>query len=136
MATPGLPPTFSIASIDAQRVEEALARIGPKWTTWTAMTLAQVRGPCASATLLRSSPSSVSSSSANGWPRRTLTDWWSAATTGGARRTNSARSARLWPPSSARCRTGRAPTCHRNRWPKPSVSRTRCAACIFGTQLP
>ncbi|MGW9287634.1 winged helix-turn-helix transcriptional regulator [Streptomyces albidoflavus] len=45
MATPGLPPTFSIASIDAQRVEEALARIGPKWTTWTAMTLAQVRGP-------------------------------------------------------------------------------------------
>ncbi|MEU2963115.1 winged helix-turn-helix transcriptional regulator [Streptomyces albidoflavus] len=45
MATPGLPPIFSIASIDAQRVEEALARIGPKWTTWTAMTLAQVRGP-------------------------------------------------------------------------------------------
>ena len=45
MATPGLPPTFSIASIDAQRVEEALARIGPKWTTWTAMTLAQVNGP-------------------------------------------------------------------------------------------
>ncbi|MEV5862146.1 winged helix-turn-helix transcriptional regulator [Streptomyces sp. NPDC052071] len=45
MATPGLPPTFSIASIDAQRVEGALARIGPKWTTWTAMTLAQVNGP-------------------------------------------------------------------------------------------
>ncbi|MGW2476538.1 winged helix-turn-helix transcriptional regulator [Streptomyces sp. NPDC001665] len=45
MATPDLPPTFSIASIDAQRVEEGLARIGPKWTTWTAMTLAQVRGP-------------------------------------------------------------------------------------------
>ncbi|MET7309282.1 winged helix-turn-helix transcriptional regulator [Streptomyces sp. NPDC005571] len=45
MPTPGLPPTFSIASIDAQRVEEALARIGPKWTTWTAMTLAQVNGP-------------------------------------------------------------------------------------------
>lgn len=45
MAPPGLPPTFSIASIDAQRVEEALARIGPKWTTWTAMTLAQVNGP-------------------------------------------------------------------------------------------
>ncbi|EFD66039.1 conserved hypothetical protein [Streptomyces lividans TK24] len=40
-----MPPTFSIASIDAQRVEEALARIGPKWTTWTAMTLAQVNGP-------------------------------------------------------------------------------------------
>ncbi|MDX3184867.1 winged helix-turn-helix transcriptional regulator [[Kitasatospora] papulosa] len=45
MATPGLSPTFSIASIDAQRVEEALARIGPKWTTWTAMTLAQMNGP-------------------------------------------------------------------------------------------
>ncbi len=30
MPTTGLPPTFSIASIDAQRVEEALARIGPK----------------------------------------------------------------------------------------------------------
>ncbi|WTD06194.1 winged helix-turn-helix transcriptional regulator [Streptomyces albidoflavus] len=45
MPATGLPPTFSIASIDAQRVEEALARIGPKWTTWTAMTLAQVNGP-------------------------------------------------------------------------------------------
>ncbi|MFD4025404.1 winged helix-turn-helix transcriptional regulator [Streptomyces sp. NPDC058576] len=45
MPTPGLPLTASIASIDAQRVEEALARIGPKWTTWTAMTLAQVNGP-------------------------------------------------------------------------------------------
>ncbi|SCD72538.1 winged helix-turn-helix transcriptional regulator [Streptomyces sp. PpalLS-921] len=45
MPTAGLPPTFSIASVDAQRVEEALARIGPKWTTWTAMTLAQVNGP-------------------------------------------------------------------------------------------
>ncbi|MET8378389.1 winged helix-turn-helix transcriptional regulator [Streptomyces microflavus] len=45
MPTAGLPPTFSIASIDAQRVEEALARIGPKWTAWTAMTLAQVNGP-------------------------------------------------------------------------------------------
>ncbi|MEV5129068.1 winged helix-turn-helix transcriptional regulator [Streptomyces sp. NPDC053705] len=45
MPTTGLPPTFSIASIDAQRVEDALARIGPKWTTWTSMTLAQVNGP-------------------------------------------------------------------------------------------
>ncbi|MFE2454655.1 MULTISPECIES: winged helix-turn-helix transcriptional regulator [Streptomyces] len=45
MPTPGLPPTFSFASIDAQRVEEALTRIGPKWTAWTAMTLAQVNGP-------------------------------------------------------------------------------------------
>ncbi|MGW3830506.1 winged helix-turn-helix transcriptional regulator [Streptomyces microflavus] len=45
MPTADLPPTFSIASIDAQRVEEALARIGPKWTAWTAMTLIQVNGP-------------------------------------------------------------------------------------------
>lgn len=45
MATPGQPPTFSIACIDALRVEEALARIGPKWTTWTAMTLAPGERP-------------------------------------------------------------------------------------------
>lgn len=44
MPTPGLPPTFSIASINAQHVEEALARIGPKWTTWAIMSLAQVYG--------------------------------------------------------------------------------------------
>lgn len=41
MPTPAQPPTFSIASTDAQRVEDALALIAPKWTTWTAQTLAQ-----------------------------------------------------------------------------------------------
>ncbi|MFF4757805.1 winged helix-turn-helix transcriptional regulator [Streptomyces sp. NPDC001292] len=44
-AHPRTAPTFSIASIDAQRVEDALARIGPKWTTWSAMTLAQENRP-------------------------------------------------------------------------------------------
>lgn len=87
MATPGLPPTFSIASIDAQRVEEALARIGPKWTTWTAMTLAQVRGPVRVRDVAAQLP----------FVSEQFVDWWSAATSGGARRTNSARSARLWP---------------------------------------
>ncbi|MGW1539783.1 winged helix-turn-helix transcriptional regulator [Streptomyces sp. NPDC002309] len=45
MTTLAQRPTFSIASIDAQRVEDALARIGPKWTTWSAMTLAQENRP-------------------------------------------------------------------------------------------
>ncbi|GGV71458.1 hypothetical protein GCM10010294_30840 [Streptomyces griseoloalbus] len=45
MPAPAQPPTFSIAAIDAQRVEDALARIGPKWTTWSAMTLAQENRP-------------------------------------------------------------------------------------------
>ncbi len=40
MPAPAQPPAFSIAAIDAQRVEYALARIGSKWTTWAAMTLA------------------------------------------------------------------------------------------------
>lgn len=136
MATPGLPPTFSIASIDAQRVEEALARIGPKWTTWTAMTLAQVRGPVrvrdVAAQLPFVSEQFVGKRLATmhadglvvrGYDRRGAPYQLSALGTSLA-------------PSSAPCRTGRAPTCHRNRWPKPSVSRTRCAACIFGTQLP
>ncbi|MBV1949160.1 winged helix-turn-helix transcriptional regulator [Streptomyces sp. BV129] len=35
----------SIYSIDAQRIDDALARIGPKWTTWSAMTLAEANGP-------------------------------------------------------------------------------------------
>ncbi|WP_329612537.1 winged helix-turn-helix transcriptional regulator [Streptomyces brevispora] len=34
-------PTTSITSIDAQRVEDALSLIAPKWTTWSAQTLAQ-----------------------------------------------------------------------------------------------
>ncbi|MFD7130586.1 winged helix-turn-helix transcriptional regulator [Streptomyces sp. NPDC059894] len=45
MPAPAQPPTFPIATIDAQRVEDALTRIGPKWTTWSAMTLAQEGRP-------------------------------------------------------------------------------------------
>ncbi|MFE5733535.1 winged helix-turn-helix transcriptional regulator [Streptomyces sp. NPDC056528] len=41
MPTPAQPPSFSFDSFDAQRVEDALARLGPKWTTWSAMVLAQ-----------------------------------------------------------------------------------------------
>lgn len=35
----------SIGSVDAQRVEDALSLIAPKWTTWSAQTLAQQRSP-------------------------------------------------------------------------------------------
>ncbi|WP_370410856.1 winged helix-turn-helix transcriptional regulator [Streptomyces fradiae] len=45
MPAPAQPPAFSFASIDAQRVEDALARIGPKWTTWSTMILAQENRP-------------------------------------------------------------------------------------------
>ncbi|MFE6719404.1 winged helix-turn-helix transcriptional regulator [Streptomyces albidoflavus] len=41
MPTPTEHPTASLASINPQRVEDALARIGPKWTTWSTMLLAQ-----------------------------------------------------------------------------------------------
>ncbi|MFE3860271.1 winged helix-turn-helix transcriptional regulator [Streptomyces goshikiensis] len=45
MPTPAQHPTFSFDSIDPQRVEDALARIGPKWTTWSTMVLAQENRP-------------------------------------------------------------------------------------------
>ncbi|MFF4453797.1 winged helix-turn-helix transcriptional regulator [Streptomyces goshikiensis] len=45
MRAPAQPPTFSFDSIDPQRVEDALARIGPKWTTWSTMVLAQENRP-------------------------------------------------------------------------------------------
>ncbi|WP_093801759.1 winged helix-turn-helix transcriptional regulator [Streptomyces sp. Wb2n-11] len=45
MPAPVQPPAFSIGSIDAQRVEDALSLIGPKWTAWSAMTLAQEGRP-------------------------------------------------------------------------------------------
>ncbi|MER8036102.1 winged helix-turn-helix transcriptional regulator [Streptomyces hydrogenans] len=45
MPTPAQPPTFSFESIDAQHVEDALALMGPNWTTWMVMTLAQERSP-------------------------------------------------------------------------------------------
>ncbi len=35
----------SIGSINAQRVEDALAQIGPRWTTWSTMVLAQENRP-------------------------------------------------------------------------------------------
>ena len=41
MSLPAQPSATSIASVDAQRVEDAFSRIAPKWTTWSAQTLAQ-----------------------------------------------------------------------------------------------
>ncbi|WP_461712533.1 winged helix-turn-helix transcriptional regulator [Streptomyces sp. DSM 41029] len=41
MPTTTQDPTVSIGSINAQRVEGALAQIGPRWTTWSTMVLAQ-----------------------------------------------------------------------------------------------
>ncbi|MFG2370508.1 winged helix-turn-helix transcriptional regulator [Streptomyces sp. NPDC048504] len=37
--------TASIGSVDAQHVEDALSLIAPKWTTWSAQTLAQQDSP-------------------------------------------------------------------------------------------
>lgn len=45
MSTPVQPATFQISAVDAQRVEDALSLIAPKWTTWSAQTLAQQGGP-------------------------------------------------------------------------------------------
>ncbi|MYT17829.1 transcriptional regulator, HxlR family [Streptomyces sp. SceaMP-e96] len=45
MPTPVHPSARSIGSVDTQRVEDALALIAPKWTTWTAQTLAQQGHP-------------------------------------------------------------------------------------------
>jgi DNA-binding HxlR family transcriptional regulator len=45
MPAPEQPPVFSIGSIDAQRVEDALALMAPKWTAWSVMTLAQENRP-------------------------------------------------------------------------------------------
>ncbi|MCX4398846.1 MULTISPECIES: helix-turn-helix domain-containing protein [unclassified Streptomyces] len=38
-------PSASICSVDAQRVEDALSLIAPKWTTWSVQTLAQQDRP-------------------------------------------------------------------------------------------
>ncbi|MGV9790998.1 winged helix-turn-helix transcriptional regulator [Streptomyces sp. NPDC003435] len=45
MSAPAQLPNVSIGPIDAQRVEDALARIGPKWTTWSAITLGKENRP-------------------------------------------------------------------------------------------
>lgn len=45
MPTPAQPSASSIGSVDAQRVEDALSLIAPKWTTWSAQTLAQQGRP-------------------------------------------------------------------------------------------
>ncbi|WP_326765316.1 winged helix-turn-helix transcriptional regulator [Streptomyces sp. NBC_01591] len=45
MSAPVQPPVFSIGSVDAQRVEGALSLLEPRWTTWTAMILAQGNRP-------------------------------------------------------------------------------------------
>lgn len=39
------PSVFSFDSVDAQRIDNAVARIGPKWTTWSTMILAQEDRP-------------------------------------------------------------------------------------------
>ncbi|MEW2635823.1 winged helix-turn-helix transcriptional regulator [Streptomyces sp. NPDC048389] len=45
MSTLVQPATSQIGSVDAQRVEDALSLIAPKWTNWSAQTLAQQGGP-------------------------------------------------------------------------------------------
>lgn len=45
MPNPVQHPVFSIGSVDARRVEDALSLLGPKWTAWSAMTLAQEGRP-------------------------------------------------------------------------------------------
>ncbi|KUO20802.1 winged helix-turn-helix transcriptional regulator [Streptomyces dysideae] len=45
MSAPAQPATSQIGFVDAQRVEDALSLIAPKWTTWSAQTLAQHGGP-------------------------------------------------------------------------------------------
>ncbi|MEU8507189.1 winged helix-turn-helix transcriptional regulator [Streptomyces brevispora] len=45
MSTTVQPSTASIGSVDAQRVEDALSLIAPKWTTWVVQTLAQEDRP-------------------------------------------------------------------------------------------
>lgn len=45
MTTPVQPSAFSIGSVDAPRVEDAFSLIAPKWTTWSAQTLAQQGHP-------------------------------------------------------------------------------------------
>ncbi|MFB6603572.1 winged helix-turn-helix transcriptional regulator [Streptomyces noursei] len=45
MPTTAQPSVASIGSVDAQRVEHALSLIAPKWTTWSAQTLAQQGRP-------------------------------------------------------------------------------------------
>ncbi|WP_405848479.1 winged helix-turn-helix transcriptional regulator [Streptomyces sp. NBC_01518] len=45
MSTPVQPSASSIDSVDAQRVEDAFSLIAPKWTTWSAQTLAQQGRP-------------------------------------------------------------------------------------------
>jgi DNA-binding HxlR family transcriptional regulator len=45
MSIPSKPTASAIESVDAQRVEDALSLIAPKWTTWSAQTLAQQGGP-------------------------------------------------------------------------------------------
>lgn len=45
MSAPAQPAASQIGLVDAQLVEEALSLIAPKWTTWSAQTLAQQDGP-------------------------------------------------------------------------------------------
>ncbi|MFE2559720.1 winged helix-turn-helix transcriptional regulator [Streptomyces sp. NPDC059352] len=43
--TPDRPAVFPIGSFDAQRIEDAFSLMGPKWTTWSVMTMAQEGRP-------------------------------------------------------------------------------------------
>ena len=45
MSIPSKPTASVFEPVDAQRVEDALSLIAPKWTTWSAQTLAQQGGP-------------------------------------------------------------------------------------------
>jgi len=137
MPTPAQPPAFSIASTDTQRVEDALALIAPKWTTWTTQTLAQQGHPMRVRDVAARLPfvseqlvaKRLAAMHADGLVTR-------VAATATGRRTSSARSASRWHRCTALCRTGPWPTCRSARWPERNGSRTPRGVCIFGIRPP
>ncbi len=127
MPTPAQPPSFSFNSFDAQCVEDALARLGPKWTTWSAMVLAQENRPMRVREVADQIPF-ISQQFVGKRLARMYSDGLVDRADGprGASYRLSALGESLTP-CTARCRTGPGPTCRPGRWPKPNASRTPCS---------
>ncbi|MFG3350979.1 hypothetical protein [Streptomyces sp. NPDC048001] len=91
--TPEQPSTFPIGSFDAQRIEDALSLMGPKWTAWAAMTLAQEGRPMRVRDVTARLPFVSEQFVGKRLAACTLTGWSSEPTSAMGLHTDSARSA-------------------------------------------
>ncbi|MGW2269668.1 winged helix-turn-helix transcriptional regulator [Streptomyces yangpuensis] len=134
--TPDRPALFPVGSFDAQRIKDAFPLMGPKWTSWSVMTMAQECLPLRVRDVAARLP--FVSEQCVGKRRAAMhTDGLVVRTDErfGAPYRLSALGESLAPVHRSLADWS-APTCRPTGWPKPNVLRTPYSVCGCGIPPP